>query len=192
MIDSFRFTPTSREIFEEYKAKFKAGEYKDDLERAHIFYYLNRACFGGDMKPPTFGTSKTTPSTFRPDKLDAELSSTFERIQKVTFEHRSFESLIPLYDSPDTLFYIDPPYRCGHQYVVGKFTDDKYGLLRDCCEHIKGRFIITINDDQFIRDTFKDFQFIDNEVVYTAGRDTVSRRAFKELIITNYDPKEVI
>lgn len=192
LIESFRYLPASREVFEKYKVKYKNNDYKDNLQRAHIYYYINRMCFGGDMKGPTIGTSKCAPSTFRPDKLMAQLESAFHRLEKVFIENKDFVDVIRQYDSKDTLFYIDLPYRNAKLYATGKFTDDQYKQLHDCCKDIQSKCLITLNNDPFIQELFIDFHQIDHGVTYSVCRETVGRRKFNELIITNYDVNEAL
>ena len=192
LIDSFRYLPASREVFESYKTKYQNSDYADDLERAHIYYYINRICFGGDMKGPCFGTSKRVPSTYRPDKLATDIEAAFQRIQKVLIENKNFADIIRRYDCKDTFFCIDPPYRNAKQYAVGQFTDEQYVQLHECCKNIQGKCLITLNNDEFIRRVFSDFNLIDHKVAYKICRDTAGRREFGELIITNYDVGEVM
>lgn len=44
------------------------------------------------------------------ETIKAELPSIAERVNVVQFNHVTAFTLIPMYDSPDTLFYLDPPY----------------------------------------------------------------------------------
>ena len=95
--------------------------------------------------------------------------------------------LFSIYDSPDTFFYLDSPYRNTKQYAVGKFTDEQYQLLADCCRNAKGKWLYTINDNEYIRELFKDFNIMTHDVYYSICKTQNGRQDFKELIITNYD-----
>lgn len=190
LIQSLEFTLTSRELFEEYKAKYKKNDYKDSLEQAHIYYYLNRACFAADMRNPVFGTHTDRPNGLVVKDIDKNIRLAHSRLSKVTIENKSFEFLFDIYDTENTFFFLDSPYRETKQYAVGNFGDDKFQLLKECCEKCKGKFLYTINDDEYIRELFKDFYIQDHNVQYSVSQFDEGRREFKELIITNYEIKK--
>jgi hypothetical protein len=45
-IDSFNYILVSRETFNIYKQKYKNNDFNDNIEKAHVFYYLVKAGFG--------------------------------------------------------------------------------------------------------------------------------------------------
>lgn len=190
-IESFEWELVSRERFEYYKDKYKRNDFDDAIERAKAFYYLVKAGFGADMKNPVFGTAKDR-SRLRLEQVRKDIKEAHQRLLKVTIENKSFEDIFKIYDSPDTFFYLDSPYRNTKQYAVGKFTDEQYIKLAECCKNAKGKWLYTINDDEFIRELFRDFNIIDHQVYYSVCKTDNGRKEFKELIITNYDVKELI
>lgn len=185
-IKSFDFTLVSRETFNEYKQIYKNKTEEDCIKRAHIFYYLVKSGFGADMTSPCFGTGKDR-NRLRLEQIEDDIDQAYKRLQKVTIENKSFEGIFKTYDSPDTFFYLDSPYRNTKQYAVGKFTDEQYKLLAECCKNAKGKWLYTINDDEYIRELFKDFNIITHDVYYSVCKTNSGRKDFKELIITNYD-----
>ena len=186
-IRSFNYTLVSRETFDKYKRKYKQNDFEDNIEKAHVFYYLVNAGFASDMKNPVFGTKCQSRNGLRVEEVDTTIPEAYKRLQRVTIENKSFEGLFSIYDSPDTFFYLDSPYRNTKQYAVGKFTDEQYQLLADCCRNAKGKWLYTINDDEYIRELFKDFNIMTHDVYYSVCKTQNGRQDFKELIITNYD-----
>lgn len=189
-LKSFQYTLISRETFNKYKKLWKEGSIDDCIEKAHIFYYLCNAGFGADMKNPVFGTKKDK-FPLQIDKIERDINITYERIKTVVIENLDFVDCIKKYDSPDTFFYLDSPYRNTKQYAVGKFTDEQYTQLADCCKNTKGKWLYTINNDEYIKELFKDFNVINHEVYYSVCKTENGRQNFKELIITNYDIKDL-
>jgi DNA adenine methylase len=190
-IESFKYELVSRSLFNEYKQKFINKDFDDAIERAKIFYYLVRAGFAAKMNNHSFGTGSTTRNGLKLERVQEDIEAAFCRLQTVTIECKSFEDMFCIYDGPDTFFYLDSPYRNTTDYRVGKFTDQQYSLLAECCRNTKGKWLYTINDDPFIRELFKGFNTIDHDVFYSISRTENGRRNFKELIITNYDPGEL-
>lgn len=187
LISSMEYTLVSRELFEEYKQRYKQNEAKDSIEKAKILFYLVNAGFASDLKNPSFGTKSQSRNGLRPEQIEQSINEAYKRLQKVTIENNSFEDIFRIYDKQDTFFFLDSPYRNKKQYAVGKFTDAQYEMLAECCKNAKGKWLYTINDDEFIRDLFKDFNIIDQEVYYSICKKDTGRKSFKELIITNYD-----
>ena len=186
-IKSFEYTLVSRKTFNEYKEKYKNNDFEDCIEKAHVFYYLVNAGFGSDMKNPSFGTKSQSRNCLRIEQIKDNINEAYKRLIKVTIENKSFEDIFKIYDSEDTFFYLDPPYRGTRGYRIGKFTDEQYKLLAECCRNAKGKWLCTINDDEYIRELFKDFNIIAHEVFYSISKTQNGRRNFKELIITNYE-----
>ena len=112
-----------------------------------------------------------------------------QRLERVIIENNSFEKVIKQYDRPNSLFYLDPPYfNTEYFYNVNEinFTTDDHVRLRDILANIKGKFILSYNDDEFLRELYKDFNIraITRKNLMTAH--TGKQKDFGELIITNF------
>jgi DNA adenine methylase len=190
-IKSFEWELVSRERFDYYKAKYKNNDFDDAIERAKAFYYMVKAGFGADMKNPIFGAAKDK-SRLRLNDIEEDIKEAHERLKTVTVENKSFEDIFKIYDDKDTFFYLDSPYRNTKQYATGKFTDEMFSKLADCCKQAKGKWLYTINDDEYIRELFKDFNIMNHEVYYGICKTYNGRKDFSELIITNYDVKQIV
>lgn len=190
-IKSFEWEIVSRERFDFYKQKYKNNNFDDAIERAKGFYYMVKAGFGADMKNPVFGTGKDR-NRLRLEQIEDDIKAAYQRIQKVTVENKSFEDIFKIYDEKDTFFYLDSPYRNTKQYATGKFTDEMFAKLAECCKNAKGKWLYTINDDEYIRELFSDFNIMDHKVYYSVCKSDNGRQEFSELIITNYDVKDVV
>lgn len=96
-----------------------------DIERAARFYFLLRASFGAMAN--TYGVDKTNPDRFNLDKYKKDLAKTVNRLRRVAMENLDFETFIKKYDSPETLFYLDPPYYgCENDYGKNLFSRDDF------------------------------------------------------------------
>jgi len=185
-LDSFEYTLVSRELFDIYKKQWKTGSIDDCIEKAHIFYYLVNAGFGSDMKNPVFGTKKQDRNRLRLDQLDDSIKLAHKRLIKTTIEHLDFKKCVNKYDDEQTFFYFDPPYRKTKPYAVS-FNDKDYETLAVVCKNMNGKFLMTINNDEYIKELFKDFNIMTHEIYYSVCKTQNGRQDFKELIITNYD-----
>jgi DNA adenine methylase len=189
-IKSFDFTLVSRETFNDYKDIYNFKNYKNNIHKAHVLYYLLKAGVGASLPDgggSGFGIAKDR-SRLRLERIEDDVKQAHERLKKVTIENRDFTKVIQSFDSKETFFFLDPPYRATARssYPVGDFDDNNYEILSDMCKEMKGKFILTINDDSHIRGLFQNFNIIDNEVYYGVSKQQKGRVNFKELIITNY------
>ena len=96
-------------------------------------------------------------------------------------ENKDFENLIKVYDRPNALFYCDPPYHTTKKYYDVQFTEDDHLRLKNALDHIKGKFVLSYNDDEFIRELYKDYTIIN-----VSRQNNLSTGIYKEVIIKNF------
>ena len=182
LMDMLRWQLTSREEFQRLLAM--APDTLTDLERAARFLYLQRLAFGGKVQGRNFGVSVGLPGRFDVGKLGPLLEAVHERLAGVVIERLPYHQLLPRYDRPGTLFYLDPPY-WGNEadYGQGVFGREDFTRLAELLGSLKGRFILSINDVPEIRQIFAAFPREKVEVAYTVGAAAGGKR-FGELIIS--------
>lgn len=72
--------------------------------------------------------------------------------------HKDYKEIINEFDSVDAFFYFDPPYYKKEHYYGLKYKDDKWHMeFCNIIKNLKGRFIISYEDCNFIRHLYKDF-----------------------------------
>jgi DNA adenine methylase len=102
----------------------------------------------------------------------------------------NFERLIKSYDKEEVLFYCDPPYFGTEDYYdnIGVFGKNEHELLYKTLKDIKGKFLLSYNDCEYIRELYKDFNIINSkEIDYTLGRNVHGKsKKVSEIYITNY------
>lgn len=182
LMDMLRWQVTSRAEFERLRAA--VPDTLTDLERAARFLYLQRTAFGGKVEGRSFGVSPATPARFDVNRLGAVLEDVHERLSGVVIECLPYGDLVPRYDRPDTLFYLDPPYwGCEQDYGVGLFTRQDFERLAALLGGLRGAFLLSLNDRPEVRALFAAFEIEAVEVSYAIGkRDGRGIRAGELLI----------
>lgn len=171
---------SGRDVFEEYK--HCTLEYLTEIHRAVRFLYLISQSFAGKGKDFGYGTtSRPKPQIFYKNIL-VDLK---ERLRNTYVENLSFEKIIDKYDREHSFFFCDPPYFETAGYGT-EFGEKEHLLLRDKLNEVKGKFLLTINDHEKVREWYKDFNIKEVEVNYSVSRSKEARGKYKELIITNY------
>lgn len=173
------FFLNSRELFEDFVSQYRSKGLTD-IQRAARFFILIKTSYG--CKGGTFGCVKRDTT-----KMIDYLAAIQDRLSKVVIENKDFEALIKTHDKLDALIFADPPYYGTEKYYAAEFSKEDHIRLRDTLKNIKGKFILTYNDCEFIRELYKDFTI--EEIVRSnnlALRSTGADKHYKEIIIKNY------
>ena len=183
-IDCLRFQLTTRTEFERLVAT--RPETLTDLERAARFLYLQRTAFGGKVSGRNFGVSIDRPARFNLSTLEPLLEDVHARLAGVVIECLEYDDFIRRYDSPGTLFYLDPPY-WGSEDSYGKemFSREDFASLADQLKGLKGHFVMSLNDVSEVRQIFSSFDIEQVSTTYTVGKKSGSRGKRSELIISS-------
>ncbi len=156
-----------------------------DIDRAVRFLYLQRLCFGGRVEGRTFGVKREQSSRFDHARLGADLKLLSRRLAPVTIEQLDFAELIRRYDNPETLFYLDPPYDETSGYGL-PFGRERYVEMAEQLAAINGRFVLSINATDFIRQTFTGFAIEEVATTWTvSGHAAGAGKRVTELLISN-------
>lgn len=166
----------SREIFNNYRDSAIKG--LTDIQRAARYFYLIKVSFGADKD--SFGTSRKNLYT-----STEYLSQISDRLKNTVIENRDFSQLIKTYDRETALFYCDPPYYGTEKYYDNDFKE-QHILLKNVLSNLKGKFVLSYNDCEYIRELYKEY----NIIAVNRNHNLVSKnekgRKFDELIIKNY------
>lgn len=161
----------SREMFEEIKKKLKISGFTD-IQRAAMFYVQIKISYGSDTR--SFGCNNKKINTDCFEEVE-------KRLERVVIENKDFENLIKVYDRPQALFYCDPPYFKAENYYDAEFTNADHERLKTILSQIKGNFILSYNDCEYIRELYSNFEIIPIE-----RQNNLSKGSYKELIIKNF------
>jgi DNA adenine methylase len=113
-----------------------------------------------------------------------------ERLAGVVIERLPYQELIPRYDRPGTLFYVDPPYwGCEGVYGQELFSRADFAALAELLRGLQGRFILSLNDHPGVREVFAGFAMEVVETTYAMGYRTGRETPrVRELLITRGPP----
>lgn len=160
-----------------------------DVQRAANFYQVIRYSYASSL----------TSFASAPHDMWANfplISQASRRLGKVVIENQDFERLIRHYDRDSTFFYCDPPYHATEDYYqnIGEdgFTEKDHVRLRDILLTIQGKFLLSYNDDAFVRELYDQPNFYIEPITRL---NNIRQRfdpncQFEELLISNYDTAE--
>ena len=149
-----------------------------DIQRAARFFILIKESFGADVR--SFG--------LRPrdmDKAKDYLLQVSKRLNKVVIENLDFQKILKNYDKSDALFYLDPPYYETEKYYPDRFMPEDHVRLKEALDVIKGKFVLSYNDCEYIRELYRGYHIIEVERLHNLVMKE-RKPKYKELIIKNY------
>ena len=166
-----RYYLNSREMFLDCRDRLDCSGFTD-IQRAAMYYICIKISFGASVD--SFGCAPKGLATVRFEEVE-------KRLERVVIEHKDFEELIKQYDRPNALFYCDPPYHTTEKHYSERFTEEDHYRLNTVLTALKGHFILSYNDDDFVRELYKDFKIVSVE-----RQNNLSKGSFKEIIIKNF------
>ena len=172
LMEALRYVLNAREDFDRIRSALARDSPASDVQRAAWFYQLIRYSYASGLT--SFGSQPH------------DMRSNFSLIEQA---HRRL-------DRPVSFFYLDPPYHAteGYYQNIGEdgFTEADHIRLRDALMRIEGKFLLSYNDDAFVRGLY------DRPGIYlmeTTRINNIKQRydngaQFPELLIANYDLRE--
>ena len=175
-----------------------------DLDLCVKYLYLQTQVFAGTplsiKNTPYFTETKAGgkyPSKYETLKNKLNKQTITDRLKQITkVEQMDCIDLIKKYDSPDTFFYVDPPYYNMEFYYSKDFPREKHEELANVLAGIKGRFALSYYDFPDLHQFYPEDKFFwhKQEVYRSAatrsGNDADYKTKSKgtEILIMNYDP----
>ncbi len=180
----YKFSLVSRSEFD--REQQVNPETLTDVQRAARYLFLQKCAFGGHVTRQTFGTATTGKPRFNLLTLESTIEQAWQRLINVQIECKDFRDLIPRYDRPHSLFFLDPPYWCIPGYKHD-FKEQDFVDLANILQDIKGKFLMTINDTPEVRAIFKRFTIQETTLKYSMSTKPEARAKTRtELLISNY------
>lgn len=173
--DELKYILHSREIFFDFKNQINIAGLTD-IQRAARYYVIVRSSFGADTKSFATGVMNISKPIERFQEIE-------KRLERVIIENRDFESLINTYDRENALFYLDPPYVKAEKYYNCDFDMEDHIRLAEILKKIKGKCIISYNDEDFIWKLYKDFNI---KRISRQNNLSSKEKVYKEVIIKNF------
>ena len=125
-----------------------------DVQKAASFFYIITRSYGGKGCHFGYTVKDTCKSTCNLLERIIQIS---KRLDRVIIENLNFEKLINKYDFDNAFFYCDPSYTIGQGYKTTSCKDFEHERLFKVLSNIKGKFLLSYNDSEIIRELYKDF-----------------------------------
>ena len=144
--EELKYTFSSREQFFDSKEQLELRG-MTDIQKAARFYILIKESFGSDLRSYGLRSRNMEKAVEYLDKIS-------KRLNKVVIENLDFQRVLHNYDRKNTLFYLDPPYYEAEKYYLDKFFLEDHIRLKENLDKIKGKFVLSYNDCEYIRNLY--------------------------------------
>jgi len=175
-------------------SKERFYEIKEKQNRSFCdFLYLTKLSYGcagehfgkGSMVKSCL--ERDDPSKCTVERFANDFDKYRQRMRNTLVLNKDYREVLHKYDSPETFFYIDPPFwRLSCPYGEGgcEVTPQE---LADAVKDLEGKVLISYNDHPDVREAFKGWKIEEVETKYELQRSVTGKpKQVKELLIRNY------
>lgn len=155
-----------------------------EIQRAARYLVCNKISFAGDCHSFAVSRQSGGAGISRTNAQEA-IKELNQRLDKVVIENIEYDHCIRLYDSPETFFFMDPPYLKAKISAYKGWTEEQLTKFRQQLDTVKGQWVVTVDGSEFNRRLFSDFRIRKVETkngCVNAGKH--GKQTFPELIIT--------
>lgn len=169
----------SREIFQDFLAQYNTRGLTD-IQRAVRYFMIIKTSYAAKLQ--CFGCVKRNV-----ENMTGMLEEIQKRLNTVVIENEDFEKLINTQDKETSFFFLDPPYFGTEKYYKNvEFTKEDHERLYNTLKNIKGKFLISYNDCEYIRELYKDFKIEQISRFSNLTTTQEERKQYNEILIKNY------
>jgi len=197
LLEQLKYLMYSRKLYEEWCKQWKSGNKpKDPLERAVQYLLLMHGSMSGKLFSG-FSSSAYRSHAVVMEKLPEKIEFFAKRFKHVIIENSDYKKIFKLYDSPETLFYCDPPYFVprAKEYYIDGWSYKKHKEFAKLVNKLQGYVVISYYWFPQLQKWYLDKGwYIDSiEVVKTSevANFKSEKTKVKEYILMNYDWREV-
>jgi len=180
LLDELDFVLNSRREFEDYGRQPGLT----DIQRAARWFIRNKLSFGGQGQ--NFAIARTRALASRAQRLIA-IQALNQRLDHTTIEQSPWEYILKSYDSPDTLFFVDPPYLDDGGQVYKGWSEHELGRFCAALPKLKGSWIFTFQDCPQVRDLMTGYPVTNITRANGIGNNGKVRsgRKYREVVFTD-------
>jgi DNA adenine methylase len=166
--------PVCRESFYQMKS-MESTETKEGFLRDYI---LSRASYRNTRQVYNKALGR---SPYDPNLTTVAIPDLKGRLDNTVILNEDALHVIRTYDSPGTLFYLDPPYEESKR--TAGYTHSEFNIeeLKKVLDTLRGKFILSFNLSPYTQELFKDYHQIVIKTNYHSPH-----RVVEELLVKNF------
>ena len=181
--DRLLYVMHNREDFKLAQRRLAQFPPADPIQRAADFYQIIRQSYAGNGKQFSPVARSMWAGFPAIDRVAG-------RLQGVTLEIEDFGTIFQRYDSPNTHFYLDPPYFFTEDYYPGNIFQRKdHARLAAILLHAEGLWLLSYNLCPEVLELYRQPGILIEEVdrINNMAQRYEGGAVYREVLISNYD-----
>ena len=167
-----------RQKWDLFRKNIEQDLLSDPLEKIYQSLYFIRHSWSG------LGQSFTPTRWKNNETYKIKLGDYKEKLTNTIISKQDYKAVIERFDSPNTLFYLDPPYEIA---ITKKYYEYQNGFnmteMRDILKNITGKFVLSIDITDETTELFKEFNCQTLDFNYQTRKNN---KKVKEYLIKNF------
>ena len=145
LIDRWQNMPYSRAEYDRCRQSWRAET--DRLERIYQWFILARQSFAARFSASWGFSIRQHSGAITYKNIVNQLYAVGDRIKDWQIDNKDWSEMLDTYDSPDTFFYLDPPYvtstRKSSSGYAHEMSDDDHQRLIERIQTLKGKVMLS-------------------------------------------------
>jgi DNA adenine methylase len=182
----------SKEFFNEIVKKLNNKDYKNNIEQAEIFYYLNKTCFSGKWRTNSKGEFNNTFGNYKSDNYKSLDNCYVKLLQTTKIYNKDYKEILEKYKNDENAFiFLDPPYLdCDTMYTDNQEFEDVYMYIGSYIKNCKCKVMLVVKENNYINSIFKNNTIDKYEINYR--HNALSEKKHNHIVITNYNTQDIV
>jgi len=182
----------SRQLYDAWKdqlVKNFEGADVDNVEAAVRTAYTITSSFTGDpVKGWAFDRTGSGGGSNRWASIWDKIAYVSRRLRRVNIDHLDFRKCIEYWDTPATLFFLDPPYYQRNSPKFYLFSKQDHLDLASMLRTVQGKWMLTYDDTEEVRALYNKFNIRPISSSLSGQKVNLGRPRVRleQLLITNF------
>lgn len=171
-------TPFSRDAYKKAMVIYEAPYLFDPITKAWAFWVGTIQGFSNQIGSWRSSQPRVKESLLNYNKKQLISTDLKKRLELVQIENMDAVKLILSKDTPETFFYIDPPYVGAHQGHYGGYTQEHFENLLQVLAKLKGKFLLSSYPNETLTKFKKQYKWhsADKDMQLSVSRDSNKRK----------------
>lgn len=179
----------SRGTYKVAHAIYQMPQLFDSITCAWALWVLITQGFSGTIGAWTFDRKNKKTKAFHTKKLEFS-ESLPKRLDMVAIEQHDALHIIYIRDTPETFFYIDPPYMDAEQGHYRGYSETDFIKLLDLLSTVKGKFLLSCYPSELVTEYIKKnnwhIKSIEKYITASVVSKNGKREKKTEVLVANY------
>lgn len=186
LVDKLQSYVNEKDYFKSQVEVLNSKAWNNDLEKAALFYYINKTCFSGKWRVNSKGKFNNTFGDYKKDHfkdLDTKYQKLLQGTEILNIDYKNvFDRFL---NDENAFIFLDPPYLdCDTMYTESQKFEEYYKYILYFMRHCKCKVLLIVKENEYLINLFGDL--IKEKYDKNYRHNATSTKIHNHLIICNY------